>query len=264
MAKKYEAHAFLKGSSKFPKYFFYGKVDGTGTDKHKNIAIYKAVSEALERYAFYSILERSDAKRFGFDIEPTTTGLAAFPGITKIAARKISNFEAIERWALSEWWQGRLSIDSTNKKKNIIEIQTPFTESKTVVTWNYINHINLVAYGFATESSLSKASKKAKVEMSRNIEILEKISKKQLTTAELNNYNPVDLRLIYFAKEHGHKLFLDKICQSEKNIIQVERPRKIINCELTGPWSTFTTVWRTLYEQENRPHLEEVQDFFLF
>mgnify|MGYP001562072349 CR=1 FL=1 len=55
----------------------YNNRDGAGTSKYKNIAVYKAISETLERWAFYVVADTKDAKKFCFDINPSTAGMAA-------------------------------------------------------------------------------------------------------------------------------------------------------------------------------------------
>src|SRR3978361_182956 len=59
----------------------YGDSDGTGTHGDGTVARNMAVSEALERWAFHSVVCSERAEEFGFEIDPSSNGMSAFPGI---------------------------------------------------------------------------------------------------------------------------------------------------------------------------------------
>ena len=48
--------------------YLYGNCDGSGTDSHKNLACYKAISEALERWAYWTLAGSEKGKEYGFDV----------------------------------------------------------------------------------------------------------------------------------------------------------------------------------------------------
>ena len=113
----FESYVYLKESLR-PSYLdergfqIYGSVDGTGAAKWKNQAIYRAISEAVERWAFRETHISSSRKKYGFDINATTDGMAAFPGITRTAARQAAFYEALERATICEWWERNANHES--------------------------------------------------------------------------------------------------------------------------------------------------------
>src|SRR5437870_5431045 len=73
----------------------YSSADGTGTDSVVSVARHKAVSEALERWAFHATVRSERAEEFGFDVDPSTCGMAAFPGLLRRQARRKAVLEAV-------------------------------------------------------------------------------------------------------------------------------------------------------------------------
>ena len=138
---KYEANVFLKDHLR-PNWVnsseIYKNCDGSGTSIYKNIAVFKAISEALERLAFYDLAENKE-KEYCFDKNPTTTGMAAFPSFSKSIARKNARVEAWERWAIHEFNRSKLPVlmhKSEIQNLNHYEIKIPFKES----------HVSLLSY----------------------------------------------------------------------------------------------------------------------
>ena len=110
--KGYEAYCNLVPGlkSSISSFSLYSNVDGMGSDQNKSVAYFKAISEAMERWAFYSLTSSQHRNDFGFDIDSTSSGFAAFPGFTKRPAAYYARLEALERWALVSWWFGLLPV----------------------------------------------------------------------------------------------------------------------------------------------------------
>lgn len=110
----------------------YGNADGSGSGQTKLEASYKAISEAMERWAFYQSIKSNQTHSFGFDIDATTAGIAAFPGLFKIQARSRAYYEALERWAIRSWWEGFLPVKKINYILGVEawEILTPSREGR--------------------------------------------------------------------------------------------------------------------------------------
>ena len=66
----------------------FSAADGTGTHPVAAVARHKAISEAMERWAFHALVRSENAADFGFDIDPSSTGMSAFPGILRRQARR--------------------------------------------------------------------------------------------------------------------------------------------------------------------------------
>src|SRR5665213_1393785 len=84
-----------------------GDADGTGTHREERVARRLAVSEALEKWAFHSVVRSGDAAQFGFDVDPTSSGVCAVTGFLGRNARRKAMLEAVERFSVGAWWEGR-------------------------------------------------------------------------------------------------------------------------------------------------------------
>lgn len=230
----------------------YGDADGQGTAVTRSEACHRAVSEALERWAFYAASRGPEAARLGFDVEPSTTGMAAFPGVTAAAARGLARLEAIERWSLLEWWRGRLPSRSRRGpggSAEALEVRTPFARAAVAVVWTPpATGGPGAAYGFAAGPDFATAAQKAAVELARNRRVLSERG----PGAEPSLAN--ERRLTFFASAEGHGAFLDR---SRASALMPEglppEPPAVVDRELEGPWSRFAHVWRVLWRHEGGP-----------
>lgn len=251
----------------------YGNYDGTGTDKNKSLAVYKSISESLERWSCYSLMEIPSMKqKYGLDINPTSTGFAAYPSFSPSIARTKSYLEAIERWSLTNWWLENLSITEINYKLKspqltIWKIHTPFENCETILMQQIIHDPNIQKisfYGFATSSSLDDAIAKALVELDRNRRaILIKTSGKIIDKELLSNVDSLnDKRLLFFSSNDGMNLFQEKIIKTlNLKKVCISQPKLLIDIGVMGPWSAYTKVWRCLFEN-NEPTSNDRNVFF--
>lgn len=271
---EFEAVAFLSPEL-VPQWYknsaIYSEGHGSGTHKIRNIACYIAMSEAMERWAYFVASDSPQHRLFGFDIEPNTNGMAAFPGLIKTPARKRANWEAVERWSIVEWWHDKLpAILSPGSSRNsgAIYISQPFNGCHTVITWSQIASGGTV-YGFAAADTPETALNKASIEQARNIIVLEQFYKGSRCLSEdfiADEKNFIyDRRLIFFASSHGSDIFWKKAMSSSKLHTIPEPPAKLIDCEINGLWSRYAIVWRILYKQTSYEHLDKSRhDIFLF
>jgi hypothetical protein len=218
----------------------YKDCDGSGTDSFQHTAVYKAISEALERLAFYETIDVNE-KDFAFDINPTTTGMAAFPSFTSTFARNNAKLEAVERWAIHEFNKNKLPLIAHPcliPQLEHYEIKVPFY--KVNVSLLVYAHKSFYAYGFAGGQNIQNSFKKALIELDRNRRILEKNHQSTIETQ-------TDKIIIYFSTEEGHQYFLEKVSNASNKIIN-EKPKIICDKEITGHWNQYTKVWRYLLE----------------
>ena len=238
----------------------YNNRDGAGTSQFKNIAVYKAISETLERWAFYVTADSDESKKYCFDINPTTTGMAAYPGLTAKGARANAIMEANERWALHEFWRGNLPVRkhlSPIKNLSHFEIVTPFKNCQ-ISLLSYKNNGQYL-YAFAAEETLGKSFQHALVELARNIRVMEKIKDAPKKIEDFNEIS--DKRLYYFSTEEGHNLFNDRLSNTTKSILTT--PNLVCDLEIKGPWNQYTKVWRYLYA-DSYPDSETDHTIFMF
>jgi len=262
--KYFEAYAHLNSNllCEASSNRIYGNSTGTGSSKTKQVACYKAISEALERWAFFASTNDSTKSIYGFDVDPSSNGMAAFSSFLKLDARKSSEAEAIERWALAAWWEGELahrSIDlslNTDKEIRCIEILSGFSKFKSVVVFYHDSQTKLSCFGFAASENFNKAVRKALVELDRNYRVLssEKNINSQLSTQEQ--------RLSYFATSEGYSLFSDRV----NHVVKAKNnwPEPILSREIKGEWSKYATVWRTVFRPVSDRQFGDEIDYFMF
>lgn len=227
----------------------YSDDDGSGTDASRSVACYKAISEAIERWAFHSISSSPEAHEFRFDLEPTTDGMAAFPGFGPSGARATAHAEAVERWAVLEWWRGNLAARSRPVPFNGasgLEILTPIRGCSVALIWTAGLECPGAAYGFAGATNFPAAADKALVELSRNQRVLKaRAARPSSAVPEAGG----ERRLVWFSETQGHTAFLERAARSyEISEGRGGAPRLLVDREVRGPWSRYARVWRSLYE----------------
>jgi len=243
----------------------FGTADGSGTHRSALIARYKAISEAMERWALYYLSQAELGHEFGMDRDPTSTGMAAFPGLFKAQARRRARREAVERFCLVGWWDRQLrsrKLPVTDRVEGI-ELQNPLSRDRVVVTWEESAE-GLVAYGFSASRTLSRAVWKARIEMERMASVLHRylmanpgFELSDLPTLE----NRMERRAMYFAMPEGHQEFQSRVQSSSSNPL-TERLLPLVDREVVGPWSRYATVWRILYPMPTQAYLRDRDLFF--
>lgn len=273
----YEAYAYLCDTytGRECQGLLYGGAGGTGTSKHKNVACYKAISEALERWAFYELHQSKDMRQYGFDIEPTTTGMAAFPGLTKKHARDIARLEAIERWTVCAWWEGFIGARCDRSLTNGIDalfLDTPFERAHVSILHRKSDINGTHAYAFAAARSESESVSKALDELSRNLRILEDDANMVLFDGPYYGGKGMSLnekRLIFFATSDGYDVFSKRASLSmnaniDDSVKGKWTPRVLIDREVIGPWSRYACVWRHIFEPVSDKHFDSNAGHYFF
>lgn len=239
----------------------YDDDDGGGTHASKNMACFIAISEALERWAYYATSRGERRSKLGFDREDSTTGMAAFPGFTARPARDRARHEAAERWGLLEWWQGKLparSLDLSSSRVQAAEVLTPFPDTRLVILWTKCPKSGAFAYGFAGAGDARKAVERAGVELTRNITVLERRPPDGGSIKLMG-----ERRLVRFSTEDGFQAFRARLGSSQALSSCPKAPDTVVDAEVPGPWSRYARVWRVLYPHA-KPDDESELDVFTF
>lgn len=257
-ANAYLASGLVRGK---PSLNLYGNADGTGAGNSPQVARHIAISEALERWAFYETSQRPDAAQFGFDHDHSTNGMAAFPGFFKGQARRRAQFEALERWALVSWWSGHLRAsvvgDSLFGVTALrLEQEVGIGEVAVLFRRSASGH---VSYGYSAGSSFKSAVARAAVELARNEFV---VGYYKLSSAVREVSNCFEKRCLYFAGEEGHAEFLRRVF--DRRPLRPARWSVRFDGELTGPWSRYATVWRVAAEMPTRDYLDPKCPFFFW
>jgi hypothetical protein len=268
----YEAYAELSpsvlSSTVIKDHKVYGTADGCGTSPFANLARYKAISEALERWAFYEVAHFKRTHEFGYDVDRSTTGMAAFPGLTASEASENAFYEAVERWSLCAWWEGKLQAKKIPDQNGIEILSAPLLEKlpvargrkfSVVVLWNEPPGLGRICYGFSCASTLEKTIQRASIELDRNRRVLSDLP----PLSEISEHG--EKRLLYFSTSEGHKHWEEQAERSFSLSSPLSAPPALVtNSAIPGPWSKYCHVWRCLFEPVSSEHLSARSDYFLF
>jgi hypothetical protein len=228
----------------------YGNWAGTGTAKTKAEAIYRAASEAMERWAWHESAAEWRAHPFSdplaFHLDSGTTGFAAYPGWNGAAARPFALSEAAERWSIRSWWEQKLRHRELKDglrwpRVEGLEIITPITRQKVAVLW--MEEKGDTAFGFAAAPSLTRAVEKAAVELGRNLQVLGFSRESPVAPSSRN-----EKRLLSFARGEGKRAFLSRCKRADPVVVQKHRPKLLVDQEVKGPWTAYAPVWRCLFD----------------
>lgn len=261
--KESQANAFLRPGLIRDKseHSVYGNADGTGANRSPQIARHMAISEALERWAFYEASQGENAAKYGFDLDSSTNGMAAFPGLFKTQARKRAYHEALERWALISWWSGHMRasvVGDTMLGVTALRLEhsAKFGEVALLFRRSAAGH---VSYGYSAGSTFRTAAARAAVELARNEFV---VTYYKLSSAVREVPNCFERRCLFFAGEEGHAEFLRRVFDRRS---RSEAPWSVkFDGEIAGPWSKYATVWRVVPEMPSRDYLDPRNSFFFW
>lgn len=242
----------------------YSDADGTGAHAVAIVARRLAISEALERWAYHGASASPENARFGFDVDPSSNGMAAFPGLTHRGARSAATLEAIERHCLLAWWEGMLDgarCETRWPTVAAVVLENPF--GAVVVILYRQSEWGFCAYGHAAADTFAQACDKAVIELVRHEWVLRcrRVLHGELT-ASTGLANVLERRSLFFALEEGHQLFLQRLARSGAR--PRPRPKVIADCAIEGPWTKYAQVWRFALEPPSRRFLDEDERYFFW
>lgn len=247
-----------------PKLTLYSDADGTGAHADATAAGHAAISKALERWAYVTALASRDRAVFGFEIDGSSNGIAAHPAYARQPARRAALLEAVERFCLLGWWEGRLDGERRSTEWpgiSAVAIDGPFGGITVVLhrqsDWGY--H----CYGRAAADTFSGACERAIVELVRHDYVLRSrclihggVSQGPAVT------DPLERRSVFFSTDEGHELFLARVDREAKG---PELTAEVIaDAEMRGPWSRFARVWRFALRPAAAAFLEDNERYFFW
>jgi len=244
----YQANAWLSENvvSHQRHFALYSDADGTGAASVPMIARYMAISEAMERWAYRVKVRAPDRELYGFDIDESSNGMAAFPGLFHTEARKRALLEAVERSSVIAWWEGALDgeVRSTDWPGiSALVLPSPIGFGVTVIAFREVR-AGCFAYGHGAAKDLFGASERAVMELARSEYVLDLRRVSQGLAAEKAASDLFERRCLFFSSSEGHAMFQERIHRK----ITGPRFRSEIICdtEIAGPWSEYASVWRVL------------------
>jgi ribosomal protein S12 methylthiotransferase accessory factor YcaO len=262
------ANAYLKeelaGDRSGPVVF--SRANGSGTADSPMVARFMAISEAMERWAHWQLHTSSEGLRYGFGIDPSSNGMAAFPGLLRRQARPNALMEAAERFNLLNWWEGRLAAMETDTRWPGVRAAVICSEAPgiTVILFKHTTE-GFVAYGHAAAMDFDTACRKAAIEMQRHEQVVSRFALThagQIRDQLPPTAHPIERRSLFFALEEGHELFLERLRSVRTKATPT--PRLAYDGPVPGPWSQYADVWRVVYTPPSERFLSMDENYFMW
>jgi len=241
----------------------YSNATGSGTDRSPLVAKFKAFSEAMERWAHGALCRAPEAGRYGFDVDPSSTGMAAFPGLWPRQARGAALMEATERYNLLHWWEGWLDVRAIPPPWPGVEAWVFESSAPGVaVLLHRQTEPGYHTYGHAAAPKLADACRHAAAEMQRHERVLEVYLKKHGTLTIQPDMPMMEQRSLFFATAEGHAVFRARLAR--RAAAPPARPKLVFDGVVPGPWSRYADVWRVLFEPPSLRFLERRFDYLFW
>jgi len=242
--------------------------DGHGVHAIETIARFMAISEAMERWAFQVYAGSEMHNLYGFDVDGSTNGMAAFPGMLRAKARERARIEALERYALLNWWEGhlehRVHVVGEDRSMRAVEILVPDTTDSVVVLFEDDRVTGTRHYGYGAGKNLTVAIERAKTELMGHRLVAhafcERYPDPELGMLAIKSHQ--ERRAIFFALEEGQSLFDERL--SLKAWAPYNERKVVFNDEIPGEWDKYATVWRCLYEPPSDEFTSNRSDYFFW
>jgi hypothetical protein len=240
--------------------------EGGGLSPSPMVARFMAISEALERWAHWQMHRGPGRERYGFDADPSSNGMAAYPGLFRRQARANALMEAAERFNLLHWWEGRLAAAESGTPWPGVRAATICSDAPgvTVILFKRTPE-GLTAYGHGAAPDHAGACRRAAVEMERHAQLLARFSRVhagRLTGSLPADAHPIERRAIFFATEPGRELFLERLRSAPRWNLAV--PKLVFDGPVPGPWDRYADVWRVVYRPPSERFLEQDDNYFLW
>ena len=266
--REFLANAYLKAglAADSGSRLLYSAANGSGTSPSPMVARFMAVSEAMERWAHWQLHRSAHKARYGFDVDPSSNGMAAFPGLFRRQARSCALMEAAERFNLLNWWEGRLPASESDTRWQGVRAATICSQAPgvTVILFKRTED-GFIAYGHGAAMDYDAACWKAAAEMERHSLV---ISRFALTHAGKicdqlpPEAHPIERRSLFFATEAGHELFLERLRSRPHK--PLAEPRLAFDGPIPGPWGRYADVWRVVYAPPSDRFLSMDENYFLW
>lgn len=244
----------------------FNTADGAGVSPSPMIARHMALSEAMERWAHWHLHRSPGGRRYGFDVDPSSNGLAAYPGLFSRRAQAAALMEAAERFNLLHWWEGRLPAAESATPWPGVRVATICSEAPgvTVILFRRTEE-GFVAYGHAGAPDYETACQRAASEMERHARLIARFARVhagRLDHGLPSDAHPIERRCLFFATEAGHALFLERLRTTPAGA--PARPRLVFDGVVRGPWSRYADVWRVVFAPPSDRFLGNEENYFLW
>jgi hypothetical protein len=270
----------------------YGNAHGAGTSNSKFVAICKAMSECIERWAFYHLMKESPRAQHLL-LNPSSDGFAAHSNFDGIDARRNAYSEAVERLSLNLLNHRALLLTQKIVRGDVDVYVFDLKENLTAppgfpelpyftIVHSFCPALKFHYYGFSGDMDIEKSIDHSVNESARNYRAIKRWL--ELKSSEMpnssaneilrtniedsNNEFPIyERRLLYFASDAGWQRFQDllNIEQSAKTSNRTELACDF-DSEIQGPWAKYAKVWRVLLSHPDYDYFPDStsKDVFFF
>ena len=247
----------------------YGDADGSGSDPSPMIARFKALSEALERWAFRATFHQGDRVRYGMELDPTSNGMSAFPGLVPWGARRKAELEALERYVLFSWWEGRCGAKAIPRGwegAQVLDLNHGLGRFHVVLLFRESGSDGTRVYGHGAGQTLAAACRSAHGELLAHENAMDHL-KRAYPDGEVRMNrltNPFERRALWFSLPEGQACFDERCQHSPSGEGPLAAPEVVFNGALEGPWSRYAHVWRTTIRPISEGYLDPSNNYFFW
>jgi len=237
--------------------------DGAGCHATAQVACYMAISEAMERWAVRYCRQQEEKTLGGIELDGSSNGFAAFPGLFRRQARRAAFRESIERHCLICWWEGLLGhkcIEDPWPGVTAISIDNPFSSHAVVLIWAMTDHGQ--SYAFGAGHDIKHAARRALVELDRTQSLLKQLTAISDPFSGGKKGDILERRIRYFSTEEGTEKFLKRLKAPVAGT--APRMRILFDSAVVGPWDAYASVWRTIIEAPSRGYLSAGESYFFW
>ena len=264
--RRFLANAYLKaglGPNQAGRQLYSG-ANGSGEADSPMVARFMAISEAMERWAHWTLQADDRQQSYGFAVDPSSNGMSAFPGLWARQARRGAALEASERFNILHWWEGRLpAVDSPTYWPGVSVVTIRSDAAGITVLMYRRTKSGYVSYGHAASGDYVSACRKAAGEMERHASVVEIFARNhggKIKDALPRDAHPIERRSLFFATPEGHALFLEKLQAVPTS--PAPKPQLVFDGLIPGPWNQYADVWRVLYAPPSQRFLGPDEDYF--
>ncbi len=247
----------------------YGDADGSGSDPSSMIARFKAISEALERWAFRATFHGGDRGRYGMELDPTSNGMSAFPGLVSWGARRTAELEALERYVLFSWWEGRCGAvrgPEDWEGAQVLDLVHGLGDFHVVLLFREGREAGTRVYGHGAGQTLAAACRSAHGELLAHENAMQHLAEAYPDPDEGMGQltNPFERRALWFYLPEGQAQFDEQVRGSARRKGILTAPGIVFNGPLEGPWSRYAHVWRTTIRPISEHYLDSSINYFFW
>jgi hypothetical protein len=262
----YQANAWLSDKivTRRQKFALYSDADGTGMSETPMVARYMAISETMERWAYRAKVRANDRELYGFDIDESSNGMAAFPGLFHSEARKRAQMEAVERTSIIAWWEGMLDgeVRPTDwPGVSALVLPSPIGTGVTAVVFREIRP-GCFAYGQGAAPNFFGACERAVMELARSEYALGLRRVSQGLAVDDTASDLFERRCLFFSTPEGHAMFQERLHRKIRG--PQFRSEMICDTEIEGPWTEYASVWRVLIKPATTDFLVNSEKYFFW